>query len=180
MVYNTAKGNAASIQSALLDAAAGDTINICEGTYTESLFIKRSVRPPWTKWSQNTILRASGNTSVVRTSLLVGGISLKSADSPSRAENSINGGGIDAESAQTLTVNNSIISGNTSELGGGIAGPQLPGITKLNGTTVRDNTADVGGGLLIAGGEILNSTLKTTLPRMWRAACMLKAGHPLI
>jgi|GEM_PF-2047228 len=57
-----------------------------------------------------------------------------------------NGGGFFASSGWgTLTINNSTISGNTADYGGGIYG--LFSYLNINGSTISGNTADCGGGI---------------------------------
>jgi hypothetical protein len=69
-----------------------------------------------------------------------------------------NGGGI--LNSDTLTLNNSTVSGNVGFFGGGILGE---GSSTINNTTVSDNTGLFGGGVFMFGGGGNVTTLKNTI-----------------
>lgn len=162
MIYAVTPGAVDSIQSAITGATEGETVNICSGVYTESLFIKRSVHLHGPNGAENTIITApTGLSAVIRVMTGGSGIDLEMSDlTITGGVNATGGGGIEAKGAQTLTVERCIVEGNEGSEGGGIRGPAKPGTTTLNDTIVRDNDGDLGGGINLSGGEILNSQIE--------------------
>jgi hypothetical protein len=68
----------------------------------------------------------------------------------------------------SLTVRNSVISGNSAPEGGGVW--QLDGIATYSHSTISDNSADNGGGLIVGGPSVVFNDTKITRNRAGAAA----------
>ena len=151
----TGAANFTSVQDALDAAAAGDTVAVCDGTYTGTFVV--NVPIAFTSGSldpSRTTLAADGpGQSVVRVGeqgdaldVTVAGFTITGAVGAS------DGGGIDGRGAATLTLQDLIVTDNDAARGGGLA---LAGDVVLTRVEVSDNTAVDGGGIVASSDAVL-------------------------
>jgi predicted outer membrane repeat protein len=144
-VTNTSKNPVASfgtLQEGVNEAAAGDTLRVtgsCEGNTT----IARSLRIV----GFLATLKGSGGGSVViiepGATVTISGVTITGGTGTERHGFAPAGGGIFSEGS--LTLEYSIVSGNSATYGGGIE--NLYGLLTLNHSIVSGNSAPVGGGI---------------------------------
>ena len=152
--YNT-------IQAALDDADSGDTIEVSDGTYDESIvfpynekIILQSVNGP-----SSTIIRGNDDSNTVYLYSSLEGTTLEGFTITHESGNT--GRGIRLIHNSYLIINNSNISDNFitdfvgSHTGGGISATESCELT-INGSTISGNSASSGGGI---GGYMANITI---------------------
>jgi nitrous oxidase accessory protein NosD len=125
-----------TIQSAINDDTC-DTINVAAGTYTENVFIRRSVTIRGAD-EATTIVDGGGNGTVFEI-FATGGVTIKNVTIRNGASGGT-GGGIDMCCTASLTLQNSTVSDNSAgTTGGGIVA--IAGIeVSLTRTEVVNNT----------------------------------------
>lgn len=148
-----------TIQSAINDDTC-DTINVAAGTYTENVFIRRSVTIRGAD-EATTIVDGGGNGTVFEI-FATGGVTIKNVTIRNGASGGT-GGGIDMCCTASLTLLNSTVSGNhaTGE-GGGIFVCCGSSLTIKNSIVSDNHTDSEGGGIFgCCGGSLTlqNSTV---------------------
>ena len=177
----------ASIQEALDDAAADETVTLCGGTFREQIDVERSVVLEGSG-ADETIIDGDHAGPVVAVSgssvdLTVRGVTLRHglADYVSSLGFAA-GGAVQAYAARSLTIQDSVIERSEGEVGGGVLGPD-DGHVLIEGTMVRDNEATSGaaGGLALstsAGGtiEIVDSEITDNVSNFFAAGIAILEG----
>jgi hypothetical protein len=142
-----------TIQAAVNDATCA-TINVAAGTYTECVTIARNVTIHGAGQG-STVVDGGRNGTVVTiafgATVTIRGVTIqRGAPSSTPCGGNANGGGI--SNAGTLTVENSIISGNNAEIrGGGIASR---GSLTVQNSTISGNVVGTSGGGIWNGGTV--------------------------
>jgi len=153
----------ATINGAIGKATAGDTVNVAVGTYTgsstEVVLINRDITLSG-GWDATFTLQSGMSTidgQGARRGVTVNSVSTVEAFIIQNGSpfNSNSGGGI-ANFSSTLTLNNSIVRGNSTAFGGGIYNG---GTLTLNNDVLSGNSATTfGGGILNGGTLTLNNS----------------------
>ena len=156
-----------SIQAAISNAVAGDTILINAGTYTESLTLNKAIS--LTGVASNTVilhaiasqrvLTVTGST--INNSVVISGLTFTGGDMPGPGVYPANcGGGVELTGSAQPLLANVIVTGNTAGAGGGLCAV-FPSALSLAGSQVLSNTAanDWGGGIY--------SSYPATLSGVW-------------
>lgn len=152
-----------SVTAAMALASPGDTIRIAPGTYVENLVIADDLDLIGTGGATVTILDGAQAGSVVTipvaTTVRIDGLTITRGVA-------LNGGGISVDG--TLVLENSVVSSNSAERGGGIWGNFGAPMISIENCTISDNSAysygtgfASGGGVDQRGGDltIVNSTI---------------------
>ena len=137
----------------MLEAASdGDTLYICEGTWTEDLSVTTSVTLLGPSGAEATILQGTGDRRVVSlgsNDYRIEGLTIQGG----RTEEG-DGGGINAIDADSLELVSVVIQDNLADDGGGLMGP-TPGTLLIEDSLFRDNRAlDNGGGAVLFDGTV--------------------------
>lgn len=151
------------IQDAITAAAAGDTINLPAGTYTESLTIGKNLTISGAG-AATTIIQAAGTQAAATTRVVdvtSGTVSLSGVTI--RNGNPVSGPGGGINNAGILTLNNTVITGNTvgsGNNGGGINNTGT-GTLHITNSTISANTTTLNGGGINSTGtlSVTNSTI---------------------
>lgn len=150
-----------SIQLAIETATAGDTVYVCEGTWAEQLKIDKSITLVGAGGSDRVILdpmsaKITGPViSVVTTDpTTIRGFTVQSGD----AFDAYADGCVDASGAGDITLDDMVIQdcdGFAAALGGPIGG----GTLSVSNSLIQNNTSDVAGGVVMASGKITDSRI---------------------
>ena len=178
-----------TINAAINKAIAGDTIKVAIGTYndngtgSEVVFIDKSITllGGWnTTFAAQSGMSTIDGEAAIRGITIIGGVTalierfiVQNALS-NGAGGIYNGGGV-------ITLNASIVSGNTSVGGGGGISNVLGGALTLNASTVSGNTASIGGGIANTTASTMtinNSTVSSNTANS-RAGGIYNAGGSL-
>jgi hypothetical protein len=140
--------------SAAIDAAGtGDVIELCAGTYTETIVVDRSVSIVGLLGKEQTIIEPSTSggpvVAVTGADVSLRGLTITGGVGVGSANYLQGGGGISAITATGFVLEESDIVGNSAEACGGLL---LGEGAQLNNVVVSGNTAVAdGGGLCVAG-----------------------------
>jgi hypothetical protein len=162
-------GPCRTVQHALEQAAAGDTIYVAQGTYTDSLTLSKSVTltggynaANWNAtpnpWLQSSLLDVQGRGRVISIS---NGITSSVSGFRITGGSAADGGAIYVDSTRPITLAANMIYSNTATGSGGGIYVRAGGDVRLHNNFFYSNTATVnGGGVYIAGGmaAVLNDT----------------------
>ena len=150
-----------SVQAAIDAAQSGDTITICEGTYTEDITLSRKVTLIGAGSGKTKLKGADGSVVTVAKDIVAAIRALTiTGGTGTLHDDFLMGGGVFNEG--TLTLIDAVVGKNQAEKGGGIVNLDVSTLT-LDNTKVAVNTAvidnprinSVGGGILnLFGGEL--------------------------
>ncbi len=149
----------ATIQEGVDAAAAGATLEVCEGTYSESVFVERFLVLQSMGGSSATWIQASGGGAAVTStapSLTLRGFTLSGGQGASLDSGYTAGGGLAATGSSTLLVEASVLSGNTADFGGGLFATGFSSVT-LNEVLIEENAASYGGGMYLGDASTVAS-----------------------
>ncbi len=145
-----------SITDAINQAADGETVEVCPGTYTENLLIDTNIRVVGRQNSGRVIIQGDGSDAVI---LATDGVTLErmtiEGGGGFDAGGQTAGGGVMMLGGGTLDMKNVVLRGNYADLGGGIyaEGPAL-----LENVTFNQNdAAQIGGGAIFVDDSTLNN-----------------------
>ena len=138
------------------------TVTFCDGTYEVYFEVEADVTFTSIHGDPTAVvLDAEGESSVLNIetdglSVAVEGLTLTGGDGDGTVGGYANTGGavncMAASLPSTISISDSVITGNTGGGGGGIAAELCD--VELSGATVQDNTSEAGGGLLVIDGDI--------------------------
>lgn len=155
-----------TIGRAISLAGSGDTINVAAGPYsTPNEVFPLTINLALTitgAGASSTIIDAQKTNRVISFTgtgnLSISGVTIQGGKAPGTG----NGGGIFDNSTATLTLADSVVTGNAADDGGGIA-EEAGGTVNLTDCTVSKNTSDDdGGGIAELGGGTIN-LMKSTI-----------------
>jgi len=130
-----------SIQDAITDAVTGDIVLVYDGTYVEQInFMGKAITVKSVNGAASTIIDGNAGGTVVT---LINGEGLGSVLDGFTITNG-NNGGIYCYSS-SLTITNSIITGNSANSGGGVYCNNCA--LTITNSTISENTANSGGGV---------------------------------
>ena len=150
--------NYLSVQGALNAAYDGAVLTICDGTYVEALTVRNDVTLESLNGAGAVTINAAGGGSVIDVEpgndLIVEGLTLSGGSGTyDPGVGGTLGGGINAYTADSLTLRRSIVEDNTATLGGGILGSGYAS-DFIEDTVIRNNVAtNTGGGLFAFGAD---------------------------
>lgn len=142
-----------------IDAAPGgwSTVQLCSGTYVEDVVIDREITLEGVLGQDETIIKpeTSGHATVVVTSpnVILRGLTISGGEGLGDVDDfTLGGGGIHAESAPGMIIEESTISDNSAGTCGGAIFSEF---VEIRSVQVHDNSADVyGGGLCLQDGVL--------------------------
>jgi parallel beta-helix repeat protein len=147
-----------SIQKAIDDSSAGDTINVAAGTYVEDITLKAGVKVIGAGASSSIIQGTGGTPSTrapvvkanegnITSDTLLQGFTITGGNANANMVDSF-GGGVFIDEGAAPTIRDNLITGNRATIGGGIfiRGNSTP---VIEGNTITANNCANGGGIYI-------------------------------
>jgi hypothetical protein len=158
LVTDDSGTNHSSIQEALDSASENGLVNVCAGSFSEDLFIEKSLTLQGVAGDGDTFIVGSGGSAVINVwepaDVTIRGLHISEGSS-------YTGGGINGFAATSLTVEDCTVQNNVAEYGGGIMGAGTPGATIIRNTIIRENEGESSaGGLYMFGGTIEDSRIE--------------------
>jgi len=146
--------NFSTIQEAVDAASEGSTVLVCDGTFTEALTMSSPMSLQSLNGAAVTTLDGGGLGATVLVlnpvEVVLSGFTITGGSGFAEC-----GGGVFGAGGISLTVRDSIITGNQAGTGGGIyielGDGKIGSSLTVEGSTISDNVADLGGGLALNG-----------------------------
>jgi len=171
-------GSYPTIQAAVEAAPAGATIEVCAGTYKENVTINKNVTIRGRQGAANTIVDGMQRDRVFDikylTVVTLEGLTIRNGVRQDSKYGDPDGGGI--KNLGMLTINNSVVSGNSARFAGGILNSNVGTLT-VNNSLVTGNSSLRGAGIWCYGTVTVNNSTFSGNRTIGQGAGISNAGR---